>query len=63
MKILTSVSIISSPAGKKVSYTYSEVNENGNVVKGNVRESFIALDSELLLDIGNIEEKIKTRLV
>lgn len=63
MKILTSVSIISSPAGKKISYTYSEVDESGNVVKGNVRESFIALESDLIADINSIEGKINTRLV
>lgn len=63
MKILTSISIISSPAGKKISYTYSEVDESGNITKGNVRESFIALETDLLTDINNLEKKINERLL
>lgn len=63
MKILTSVSIISAPEGKRVSYTYSELDVNGSLVKSNVRESFVALDPEIQTIITSLESKVNERLV
>lgn len=62
MKILTSFSVISAPEGKRVSYTYSELDANGNLVKSNVRESFIAMDADLLTKITDLENIINLRI-
>lgn len=57
-KILTSLSIISIPEGKSVSYTYSELDTTGVITRSNVRQSFIATDSDLLDKIDKFEKKI-----
>lgn len=57
-KILTSLSIISVPEGKKVSYTYSEIDAGGVITKSNARESFVAVDADLLDKIDKFEKKI-----
>lgn len=62
MKRLQGFAVINDTMGKKVAYTYSEIDENGNVVKSNVKESFIAIDTEALDLISKLEEKINTRL-
>lgn len=63
MKKLTSVSVITAPEGKRVSYTYSELDDSGNLIKSNVRESFVALDTTLLTIISDMENQVNTRLV
>lgn len=62
MKVLTSISIITTPEGKKVSYTYSEVDSGGIITKANIRESYIALESDLLTAITNLENKVSNKL-
>ena len=63
MKLLSGFAVINDTIGKRISYTYTEVDETGNVLKQNVKESFIVLDDETKTLIGQIEEKINTRLV
>lgn len=58
MKVLTSISIIVTPEGKKLSYTYSEIDAGGVVTRANVRESYIATETQLLNMISNLESKI-----
>lgn len=60
MKILTSVTILTTAEGKKVSYTFSELDAQGSIIKANVRESFIVFDETLLATIADLENKITT---
>lgn len=62
MKIITGFAIINSDIGKKIAYTFSEVDEDGNVTKSNIKESFAIIDEKVLNAITTIENKIKTRL-
>jgi len=62
MKIITGFAIINSDIGKKIAYTFSEVDEDGNVTKSNIKESFAIIDEKVLNAIATIENKIKTRL-
>ena len=62
MKKLTSISIITVAEGKSVSYTYSEVDAAGLIVKSNVRESYIALEPDILTMITNLENKVATKI-
>lgn len=63
MKILTGFAVINSDVGKKIAYTYSIIDEAGNVTKSNTKESFAVLDEEILNAITTIESNINTRLV
>lgn len=62
MKILTGFAIIKDSVGNRITYTSSEVNENGTIVSSNNKESFIVLDNETNNLISQLEEKIKERI-
>lgn len=46
MKKITSVTIHTTSEGERVSYTYSEITDDGVVVSENNRQSRIVLDTE-----------------
>lgn len=58
-KILTSFTHLITGEGHRLSYTYSEVDENGNLVSQNNRGNFIVVQEELINSIKTIEEYIK----
>lgn len=62
MKVLTSFAVVSTGEGKRVSYTHSVIDEEGNVLRSNVRKSFIATGEALLADIAAIEAAVEERL-
>jgi hypothetical protein len=62
MKKLTGFAIVNCEVGKKVAFTYSEIDADGNIGKSNVKESFVAVDETLLSSIQVIEDSIKTRI-
>lgn len=62
MKILTGFAVIKSDVGYRIAYTYSEVDENGTIIKSNEKESYIVLDGETKGLLGQLEDKIKERL-
>jgi nuclear transport factor 2 (NTF2) superfamily protein len=59
MKLLTSFTKLTTGEGVRVSYTYSEVDDNGNLISQNNRENFIVIDNGLLEHISAIENYIK----
>ena len=61
-KLISGFAIINDTVGKRVSYTYTEVDETGNVLKQNVKESYLVLDEEEKEIIGKLENKIKIKL-
>lgn len=63
MKVLTGFAVVTDAVGKRIAYTFSELNEHGMVVDSNVKESYVVLEQDELNLITSIEEKIKTRLV
>lgn len=63
IKLLSGCAIITDSVGKRLAYTYNEVDDLGNVLKTNEKGSFIVLDVETLNLITQIEDKIKLRLV
>ena len=62
MKILTGFAVVTDSVGKRIAYTYSEVDEVGNIIKSNTKDSYVVLSEEELTLINNLEEKIKSRL-
>ena len=62
MKLLSGFAVINDTIGKRISYTYTEVDETGNILKQNVKESFLVLDDETKTFIDQLENKINERL-
>lgn len=62
MKILTGYAVIKDAIGHRITYTYSEVDEQGTITSSNKKESFIVLDTETKTLIEQLENKIKERL-
>lgn len=62
MKILTGFAIIKDSVGHRITYTYSEVDDQGTIISSNKKESFVVMDEEVKGLIGNLEGKITERL-
>lgn len=57
MKILTSMTFFNDAVGKRMSVSYSEVDENtGRIISDNNRKDRLILDSTLIAKIGDLEE-------
>lgn len=48
MKIVTSIGLFNDAIGKRMSITYSEINEQGQIVSDNKRVDRVLLDTEIL---------------
>lgn len=60
IKKLTGIAVINRAEGKRIAYTYSELDNNtGDIIQDNVKKSFIALDERLLATIKELEIYIK----
>lgn len=60
MKKLTGTAIINTAEGKRIAFTYSEIDEEtGTIIEDNKKESFIALDEEFLKVIETVEKYVK----
>ncbi|MBP3931792.1 MAG: hypothetical protein J6D47_19770 [Peptostreptococcaceae bacterium] len=62
MKILTGFAVVTDSIGKRIAYTYSDVDEKGTIINSNIKESYVVLDDSEVGLINQLEEKIKTRL-
>ena len=62
MKILTGFAVIKDSVGHRITYTYSEVDEQGNIISSNKKESFIVLDADTKNLIEQLENKVAERL-
>lgn len=62
MKILTGFAVVKDSVGNRITYTFSEVDENGTIVSSNNKESFIVLDNDTNNLIAQLESKVKERI-
>lgn len=62
MKILTGFAIINDRNGKRVTYTYDVVDDRGNVVDSNKKESYVVLDVETKDAISLLEAIVEGRM-
>ncbi|MFG6326558.1 MAG: hypothetical protein K1W00_06880 [Lachnospiraceae bacterium] len=53
-KVVTSVSLFKVAAGQRMSITYSEINEKGEIVKDNVKVARIITDNTTLDNINTV---------
>lgn len=62
MKKLTSVAVVTTAEGERVSYAYTELDSDGNITSQNNRASFVALDENLLAAIKTLKDAVNARL-
>ena len=62
MKILTGFAIINDRNGKRVTYTYDVLDEKGNVIDSNKKESYVVLDDETKSAINTLEMIVEGRM-
>lgn len=59
--VITSFTCHTTAEGESVSYTYSEIDENGNRVKTNARAEFLVVDEAIKEKINDIKKYIHDR--
>lgn len=57
---LTGIALMTTGEGDRVAYTYSVIDEEGNLISPNNKGNFIALDAELINHIQAIREFVNT---
>ena len=62
MNKLSGVAIVTTAEGERVSYTYTELDSDGNITSQNNRGSFVALDEEDLAAIAKLKNAVNARL-
>jgi len=60
--MLTGVAIVTTAEGKRITYSYSEVDGNGTIVKSNTKRSFVAVDQEMKDIIEQLENKVSNHM-
>jgi FKBP-type peptidyl-prolyl cis-trans isomerase 2 len=63
MKKITGFAVIKDNIGNRVTYTYTEIDDQGNIVDSNKKESFVVMDTGTEGLIKQLEEVINTRLI
>jgi len=61
MKKITDFTCLTVQEGIRLSYTYSILDEDGNIVSNNNKMSFIVVDSELQKEINDIVSYLQRR--
>ena len=57
---LTGIALMTTGEGDRIAYTYSVIDEEGNLISPNNKGNFIALDAELINHIQAIRDFINT---
>lgn len=60
MKVLSSFIVINIDGGDRISYTYNELNAEGEIISSNNKKSFYVIDDTLKSHVEAIREYIKT---
>ncbi|WP_346936347.1 hypothetical protein [Clostridium sp.] len=62
MKKITGFAVIKDNVGNRITYTYTEIDENGNIIDSNKKESFVVMDTGTEGIIKQLEDVINARL-
>ena len=62
MKKLSGVAVVTTAEGERVSYTYMELDNSGNITSQNNLGAFVALDEEVLAAIATLKNAVNARL-
>lgn len=52
--IIKAFTVLKTAEGKRISYVYTEIDEDGNVIKENMNESFVVVNNELTDNVDSI---------
>lgn len=61
--IIKAFTILKTAEGKRISYVYTEVDENGDIIKENVNESFVVVNTDLMNNVESIFDFLYNRKV
>lgn len=56
MKKVTSITILTTAEGKRISLTFSEINDNGDIIKENERVNKVVVSQNALDIISDLED-------
>jgi hypothetical protein len=59
---ITSFTAHQTAEGMRLTFTYSVINEDGNLVKSNQRATVIVLDEDINTAIGNVNEWLLSKV-
>lgn len=59
---ITSFSMFINAVGMNISYTFAEIDGTGNIVKDNVRGTFVVNDTKLESDINSILKALQKQV-
>lgn len=62
IKKITSITTHQTAEGMRATFTYSLINENGDVVKSNARATTIIMDETILASIQEINDFLFTKI-
>lgn len=62
MKKVTSITLLTTAEGKRISLTFSEIDEKGNIVSENKRINKVVVNPTLADIINELEEQAQTLL-
>lgn len=62
MKRITGIAILTTAEGERITYTFSEIDENGNIIKSNEKRSFVVMDTETETILTQLKEKVNINL-
>lgn len=48
--------------GVRISFSYSELNEDGDIISSNNRKSFILTDEEMIIKLKDIKEYLENKI-
>lgn len=61
-KKVTSFTAHQTAEGMRVAFTYSIIDENGNVIKSNARASIILMDSDMINYVDNLNNYLYSKI-
>lgn len=62
MKIITSITAMQTQEGTRVAYTYSELDDAGNIVSRHNTGAFVALDADVQAAVQTLMDAARSRL-
>lgn len=62
MNKMTGIAVLTTAEGTRITYTFSEIDGNGTIVKSNEKKSFVVMDSETETVIEQLKEKVNSHL-
>ena len=62
MKRITGIAIVELAEGTRIAYTFSEIDENGNVISSNNKRSYVCLKDDVMSSISIIKKDAESHM-